>query len=70
MDVCASYHDGQLMRYSVSLTGYGFFGDVLRESESMRLMGPMRYDLAGETWGLYRLGNNHFSFCFQLSLLN
>ncbi|XP_073456489.1 ceramide kinase-like isoform X2 [Aquarana catesbeiana] len=47
MDVCASYHDGQLMRYSVSLTGYGFFGDVLRESESMRLMGPMRYDLAG-----------------------
>ncbi|XP_072286689.1 ceramide kinase-like isoform X2 [Pyxicephalus adspersus] len=47
IDVCASYHDGQLMRYSVSLTGYGFFGDVLRESESMRWVGPMRYDLAG-----------------------
>ncbi|XP_068104558.1 ceramide kinase-like [Hyperolius riggenbachi] len=47
MDVCASYHDGQLMRYSVSLIGYGFFGDVLRTSESMRWVGPMRYDLAG-----------------------
>ncbi|KAM5145512.1 LOW QUALITY PROTEIN: ceramide kinase-like [Mantella aurantiaca] len=47
MDVCASYHDGQLMRYSVSLIGYGFFGDVLRESENMRCVGPMRYDLAG-----------------------
>ncbi|KAM4018980.1 ceramide kinase-like isoform 2-T2 [Anomaloglossus baeobatrachus] len=47
MDVCASYHDGELMKYSVSLIGYGFFGDVLKESESMRWVGPMRYDLAG-----------------------
>ncbi|KAM3910590.1 ceramide kinase-like [Leptodactylus fuscus] len=47
MDVCASYHNGQLMRYSVSLVGYGFFGDVLKESENMRSVGPMRYDLAG-----------------------
>lgn len=47
LDVCASYHDGQLMRYSVSLIGYGFFGDVLRESENMRCLGPVRYDLAG-----------------------
>ncbi|XP_073446982.1 ceramide kinase-like isoform X2 [Dendrobates tinctorius] len=47
LDVCASYHDGQLMRYSVSLIGYGFFGDVLKESERMRCVGPMRYDLAG-----------------------
>ncbi|XP_018417321.1 PREDICTED: ceramide kinase-like [Nanorana parkeri] len=47
MDVCASYHDGELMRYSVSLIGYGFFGDVLRESENMRWVGPLRYDLAG-----------------------
>ncbi|KAM8934262.1 ceramide kinase-like [Pelodytes ibericus] len=47
MDVCASYHAGQLMRYSVSLIGYGFFGDVLKESEAMRWMGPLRYDVAG-----------------------
>ncbi|KAG8554691.1 hypothetical protein GDO81_003865 [Engystomops pustulosus] len=47
MDVCASYNDGQLMKYSVSLIGYGFFGDVLRESENLRWVGPIRYDLAG-----------------------
>ncbi|XP_056394620.1 ceramide kinase-like isoform X1 [Hyla sarda] len=47
LDVCASYHGGQLMKYSVSLIGYGFFGDVLRESEDMRWVGPIRYDLAG-----------------------
>ncbi|KAE8583321.1 hypothetical protein XENTR_v10020483 [Xenopus tropicalis] len=47
MDVCASYHSGELMRYSVSLIGYGFFGDVLRESETMRFLGPFRYDLSG-----------------------
>ncbi|XP_075041120.1 ceramide kinase-like isoform X2 [Mixophyes fleayi] len=47
LDVCASYHNGELMRYSVSLIGYGFFGDVLRESENMRCLGPIRYDFAG-----------------------
>ncbi|XP_063792592.1 ceramide kinase-like isoform X2 [Pseudophryne corroboree] len=47
LDVCASYHNGELMKYSVSLIGYGFFGDVLRESENMRWVGPIRYDLAG-----------------------
>ncbi|OCT57966.1 ceramide kinase [Xenopus laevis] len=47
MDVCASYHYGELMRYSVSLIGYGFFGDVLRESEALRCLGPIRYDFSG-----------------------
>lgn len=26
---------------------YGFYGDVMRESEELRWMGPARYDLAG-----------------------
>ncbi|XP_063288619.1 ceramide kinase-like [Pelobates fuscus] len=47
MDVCASYHAEQLKRFSVSLIGYGFFGDVLRESEKLRWMGPLRYDVSG-----------------------
>ncbi|XP_053551790.1 ceramide kinase [Bombina bombina] len=47
MDVCSSHHEGQLMRYSVSLIGYGFFGDVLSQSETMRWMGPLRYDVSG-----------------------
>lgn len=35
------------MRYSVSLVGYGFYGDVLAESEKHRWMGPLRYDYSG-----------------------
>lgn len=26
---------------------YGFYGDVMRESEELRWMGPARYDIAG-----------------------
>ncbi|KAM4664405.1 ceramide kinase-like [Discoglossus pictus] len=47
MDVCASYHEGLLKKYSVSLIGYGFFGDVLAGSEALRWMGPLRYDVSG-----------------------
>lgn len=36
-----------LVRYSVSLVGYGFYGDVLAESEKHRWMGPLRYDYSG-----------------------
>ncbi|KAM7404682.1 hypothetical protein PAMP_012007 [Pampus punctatissimus] len=47
LDVCAVYHAAALVRYSVSLLGYGFYGDVLAESEKHRWMGPLRYDYAG-----------------------
>ena len=26
---------------------YGFYGDVMKESEDLRWMGPARYDMAG-----------------------
>ena len=29
------------------MTSYGFYGNVLRESEHMRRLGPVRYDVAG-----------------------
>lgn len=35
------------VRYLASFAGYGFYGDVIRESESYRWMGPTRYDFAG-----------------------
>lgn len=35
------------VRYMASFTGYGFYGDVIKESESYRWMGPARYDFAG-----------------------
>ncbi|KAM6977778.1 ceramide kinase [Aplochiton taeniatus] len=47
LDVCSVYHHSSLVRYSVSLLGYGFYGDVLAESERHRWMGPLRYDYAG-----------------------
>ncbi|XP_026217381.1 ceramide kinase [Anabas testudineus] len=47
MDVCSVHHDDILLRYSVSLLGYGFYGDVLTDSERKRWLGPARYDLSG-----------------------
>ncbi|VFQ72768.1 unnamed protein product [Cuscuta campestris] len=34
-------------RYAASFAGYGFYGDVITESEKYRWMGPTRYDFAG-----------------------
>uniref|UniRef100_A0A1D1XWP5 Ceramide kinase n=1 Tax=Anthurium amnicola TaxID=1678845 RepID=A0A1D1XWP5_9ARAE len=35
------------VRYAASFAGYGFYGDVIKESEKYRWMGPKRYDYAG-----------------------
>lgn len=47
LDVCSVHHNSMFLRYSVSLLGYGFYGDVLTDSERKRWMGPARYDLSG-----------------------
>ncbi|XP_048876175.1 ceramide kinase-like isoform X1 [Brienomyrus brachyistius] len=47
MDVCSVHHNNTFLRYSVSLLGYGFYGDVLADSERKRWMGPSRYDISG-----------------------
>lgn len=48
MDVVSVHNDnGLLLRYAISFLSYGFFADVLVESEKYRWMGPMRYDFAG-----------------------
>uniref|UniRef100_A0A3P9GZH2 Zgc:158263 n=1 Tax=Oryzias latipes TaxID=8090 RepID=A0A3P9GZH2_ORYLA len=47
LDVCSVHYGFALVRYSVSLLGYGFYGDVLVESEKHRWMGPLRYDYSG-----------------------
>lgn len=38
---------GEETRYVSSFVGFGFFGEVIRRSESMRWMGPLRYSIAG-----------------------
>ncbi|XP_012511042.1 PREDICTED: ceramide kinase isoform X1 [Propithecus coquereli] len=47
MDVSSVHHHGTLLRYSVSLLGYGFYGDIIRDSEKKRWMGLVRYDFSG-----------------------
>ncbi|XP_041110826.1 ceramide kinase-like isoform X1 [Polyodon spathula] len=47
MDVCSVHHHNTFLKYSVSLLGYGFYGDVLKDSERNRWMGPVRYDFSG-----------------------
>uniref|UniRef100_A0A671R243 Ceramide kinase-like n=1 Tax=Sinocyclocheilus anshuiensis TaxID=1608454 RepID=A0A671R243_9TELE len=47
MDVCSVHNEDSFLRYSVSLLGYGFYGDVLTDSERKRWMGPARYDISG-----------------------
>ncbi|XP_043936036.1 ceramide kinase-like [Protopterus annectens] len=47
LDVCGVYREEQLLKYSVSLVGYGFYADVLSDSDKHRWMGPVRYDYAG-----------------------
>uniref|UniRef100_A0A3Q3KYM5 Zgc:158263 n=2 Tax=Mastacembelus armatus TaxID=205130 RepID=A0A3Q3KYM5_9TELE len=47
LDVCSVHHASSLVSYSVSLLGYGFYGDVLAESEKHRWMGPLRYEYSG-----------------------
>ncbi|KAH7659367.1 ceramide kinase protein [Dioscorea alata] len=39
--------DVPFVRYAASFVGYGFYGDVIKESEKYRWMGPVRYDYAG-----------------------
>ncbi|OXB61768.1 hypothetical protein ASZ78_007412 [Callipepla squamata] len=44
LDVSSVHHNNTFLKYAVSLLGYGFYGDVLKDSEKKRWMGPMRYD--------------------------
>lgn len=59
MDVCSVHHDNSFLRYSVSLLGYGFYGDVLGDSEKKRWLGPARYDLAGTGVEVFLRFNPH-----------
>ncbi|XP_066111149.1 ceramide kinase isoform X1 [Saccopteryx bilineata] len=47
VDVSSVHHNGELLRYSVSLLGYGFYGDIIKDSEKKRWMGLARYDFSG-----------------------
>ncbi|XP_073508242.1 ceramide kinase isoform X2 [Phyllobates terribilis] len=47
LDVSSVHHKKMFLKYSVSLLGYGFYGDVVKGSEKNRWLGPARYDFSG-----------------------
>uniref|UniRef100_A0A8C8S275 Ceramide kinase n=1 Tax=Pelusios castaneus TaxID=367368 RepID=A0A8C8S275_9SAUR len=47
LDVSSIHHNNTFLKYSVSLLGYGFYGDILKDSEKKRWMGTIRYDYSG-----------------------
>ena len=54
IDVCSIYSGDQFLRYSTSMLAYGYYGDMLKDSENNRWMGPKRYQVAGRAtsvWG-------------------
>ncbi|KER19888.1 hypothetical protein T265_11452 [Opisthorchis viverrini] len=64
LDVAAihSGDDGSFVRYAMSLVGYGFHADLLKNDDKLRWMGPKRYDCAA-----YELGAMHISRLPSLS---
>ena len=48
LDVNSVCSRDQLLCYSVTLVGYGYMGDLLKDSENKRWMGPSRYDVSGK----------------------
>ncbi|XP_035233366.1 ceramide kinase-like isoform X2 [Stegodyphus dumicola] len=47
VDICGVYSAGRFLRFAVTFLSYGYFGDVIRDSEKLRWMGPKRYDFSG-----------------------
>ena len=48
LDINAVSVNGQFDRYSATNCSYGYLGDLLKDSENKRWMGPKRYDFSGE----------------------
>lgn len=49
IDICSVHtiEEDRLLRFVSTFVAYGYFGDVARESEKLRWLGPSRYDVTG-----------------------
>lgn len=47
IDVCSvhSYETDRLLKFVSTFIAYGYFGDIIRESERLRWLGPSRYEV-------------------------
>lgn len=48
LDISSVHTNQTLLRLYASVLSYGYLGDVLRDSEKFRWMGPQRYDYSGK----------------------
>ena len=55
MDVGTVHSDKEFVGYNLSMLGYGYYGDLLQDSEKHRWMGPKRYDFSGKFRGSYSI---------------
>ncbi|XP_046623003.1 ceramide kinase isoform X1 [Neodiprion virginianus] len=47
LDLSSVHNNRSLLRLYASVLSYGYLGDVIRDSEKFRWMGPQRYDYSG-----------------------
>lgn len=47
LDLSSVHDERKLLRIYASILSYGYLGDVVRDSEKFRWMGPNRYDYSG-----------------------
>lgn len=52
LDISSVHSEQTLLRLYASVLSYGYLGDVIRDSEKFRWMGPQRYDYSGESIAL------------------
>lgn len=57
VDVCTVHEGNNLLRISANAISYGWLGDVLRDSEKYRYLGPIRYQ-----WSALRTTIRHPSY--------
>ena len=54
---CIRHGARETTKFALSMASFGFFGDVMKESEKWRWIGPMRYDLVGA--GMWMLNKSY-----------
>lgn len=48
LDLASAFSQDRFIRFYASVMSYGFLGDVAKDSERFRWMGPKRYDYSGK----------------------
>jgi len=47
IDIATVHNENGFVRFMATMLAYGFFGDIINQSDRWRSLGPLRYDLAG-----------------------